>query len=137
MEQQNENKGFCYTYSAKEQEELKRIREKYLPQESGKEDKLARLRRLDARVTQRAQVVSLVFGILGALILGSGMSLIMTDFSAILGSLEAWALPIGILLGLLGGVLVSLAYPMYRWVTARERRRVTPEILRLTEELLK
>ena len=62
MENNNENKGFQYTYSAREQAELKRIREKYAPP-SEVEDKMKRLRRLDASVTQKAQVVSLMFGI--------------------------------------------------------------------------
>ena len=69
MENNNENKGFQYTYSAKEQAELKRIRDKYTaPTET--EDKMARLRRLDASVTNTAQAVALVFGVIGTLILG-------------------------------------------------------------------
>ena len=85
MDNNNENNGFQYTYSAKEQAELKRIREKYTaPAEV--EDKMARLRRLDASVTNTAQAVALVFGIIGALILGFGMSLCMTDLGEIFGS---------------------------------------------------
>ena len=67
MENNNENKGFQYTYSAKEQAELKRIRDKYtVPTEA--EDKMARLRQLDASVTNTAQTVALVFGVIGTLI---------------------------------------------------------------------
>ena len=69
MENNNENNGFQYTYSAKEQAELKRIREKYTPP-TETEDKMERLRRLDASVTQKAQIVALIFGVIGALILG-------------------------------------------------------------------
>lgn len=59
-----ENKEtFNYSYSAKEQEEIKAIRKKYTVQEQT-EDKMAQLRRLDAAVTQKATTVSLVFGII-------------------------------------------------------------------------
>ena len=136
MENNNENKGFQYTYSAKEQAELKRIREKYTPSTKA-EDKMERLRKLDAGVTQKAQMVALIFGIIGALILGVGMSLCMSDFAEILGSYRDMALIIGIPVGLIGGVLAALAYPMYNLIVKRERKKIAPEIIRLTDELMK
>ena len=136
MENNNENKGFRYTYSAKEQAELKRIREKYTPSTEA-EDKMERLRKLDAGVTQKAQVVALIFGIVGALILGIGMSLCMSDFAEILGSYRNMAMVIGIPIGLVGGVLATLAYPMYNLIVKRERKKIAPEIIRLTDELMK
>ena len=136
MENNNENKGFQYTYSAKEQAELKRIREKYTPSTEA-EDKMAKLRRLDASVTQKAQVIALIFGIVGALILGAGMSLCMSDFAEILGSHRDMAMVIGIPVGLVGGVLAALAYPMYNFIVKRERKKIAPEIIRLTDELMK
>ena len=136
MENNNENNGFQYTYSAKEQAELKRIREKYTPSTEA-EDKMAKLRRLDASVTQKAQVIALIFGIVGALILGAGMSLCMSDFAEILGSHRDMAMVIGIPIGLVGGVLAALAYPMYNFIVKRERKKIAPEIIRLTDELMK
>ena len=136
MENNHENKGFRYTYSAKEQAELKRIREKYTPSTEA-EDKMAKLRRLDASVTQKAQVIALIFGIVGALILGAGMSLCMSDFAEILGSHRDMAMVIGIPVGLVGGVLAALAYPMYNLIVKRERKKIAPEIIRLTDELMK
>ena len=136
MENNNENKGFRYTYSAREQAELKRIREKYT-QPTQAEDKMERLRRLDAGVTQKAQALSLIFGVLGTLILGTGMSLCMTELAEILGSYKDMAMLIGIPIGLVGGVLASLAYPMYNAIVKRERKKIAPEILRLTDELMK
>lgn len=127
---------FNYTYSAKEQEEIKAIRRKYAAPED-QEDKLAQLRRLDAGVMQKAQVVSLVVGVIGALILGVGMSLTMSDFSKILGAYENMAMPIGIVIGLVGIALVSLAYPLYNRIVKKEREKIAPEILRLTDELMK
>ena len=131
-----EQNGFTYTYSAKEQAELKHIRDKYTaPTED--EDKMARLRRLDASVTNTAQAVALVFGIIGALILGFGMSLCMTDLEEILGSYKDMAMVIGIIVGVVGGVLASLAYPIYNAIVKAKRKKIAPEIIRLTDELMK
>ena len=137
MDNNNQEKnGFAYTYSAKEQAELKRIREKYTaPTED--EDKMARLRRLDASVTNTAQAVSLVFGIIGTLILGFGMSLIMTDFADIFGFGEAMSMVIGMIIGVVGGILAGLAYPIYNAIVKAKRKKLAPEIIRLTDELMK
>ncbi len=131
-----EQSGFSYTYSAGEQAEIKQIRDKYTkPTEV--EDKMARLRRLDASVTNTAQAVALVFGIIGALILGFGMSLIMTDLANILGPFRDMAMVIGIVIGIVGGVLASLAYPIYNVIVKAKRKKLAPEIIRLTDELMK
>ncbi len=132
-----ENKEtFHYTYSAKEQDEIKAIRKKYAaPEET--EDKMAQLRRLDAGVTQKAQAVSLVFGVIGALILGFGMSLVMADLGEILGLYREMAMLFGIISGVVGIFLVSLAYPLYNRIVKKEREKIAPEIIRLTDELMK
>lgn len=130
----NENSGFSYTYSAKEQAELKKIREKYTHRE---EDKMERLRRLDRGVTNKAQLIALAVGIIGVLILGFGMSLAMSDLAQILGSHKDMAMLIGIIIGVVGGILASLAYPIYNMIVKIERKRIAPEIIRLTDELMK
>ncbi len=132
----NNNGGFSYTYSAKDQDEIRRIREKYTPR-TEKEDKMERLRRLDASVSKKAQAVSLVIGVIGTLILGCGMSLAMTELYAALGMTAGVAMAVGIPIGIVGIILVALAYPAYTLVTRRERERIAPEVLRLTEELMK
>ena len=124
-------KGFSFTYSASQQQEVEAIREKYLPKE---EDKMAQLRKLHAIPTQKAQAASLAVGIIGALIMGTGMSLAMTEIGAALGGL---AMLLGIGVGIVGMVLVALAYPVYNRVLKNERQRIAPEILRLSDELLK
>jgi len=127
-----ENKEeFSFTYSAAQQQEVENIRKKYLPKE---EDKMEQLRKLHAIPTQKAQAVSLAVGIIGALIMGTGMSLAMTQIGAVLGSL---AMVLGIVIGLVGIVLVALAYPVYNRVLQKERAKIAPQILALTEELLK
>lgn len=130
-----ENKEtFNYTYSAKEQDEIKAIRKKYAaPEET--EDKMAQLRRLDGSVTQKATVCSMTIGIIGTLVMGLGMSLAMTEIGAVLGS--ALSMLIGIVIGVIGIVLVCLAYPVYNHTVKKEREKIAPEILRLTDELMK
>ena len=126
-----ENHSFEYTYSAQRQQEVEEIRKAYLPKE---EDKMEQLRRLHAIPTQKAQAASLAVGIIGALILGTGMSLCMTELGAVLGHL---AMIMGIMTGLAGIILVALAYPIYNRTLKKERERIAPEILRLSDELIK
>lgn len=119
-----EKEIFEYTYSAPQQSEVQKIREKYLPKEV---TKLDQLRALDAGVTRRGTAVSLVHGILYALVLGLGMSCCMV-----------WAgklfLP-GVLIGCIGLAGVAATYPIYNRIVKQDRERIAPEILRLTEEL--
>lgn len=126
MDNRNDNERFTYTYSAKQQEELKRIRQKYLPPE---EDKMTKLIKLDKSATQKGTVIALISGMIGTLFLGIGMCCAMV-----------WAgmlfIP-GIVLGGIGIALIALADPLYNRVTKKERERIAPEIIRLTDELLK
>lgn len=122
---------FSFTYSAQQQKEVEEIRKKYLPKE---EDKMEQLRKLHAMPTQKAQAASLAVGVIGALILGTGMSVCLTDIGAALGNL---AMVIGILVGVVGMVLVALAYPLYNRVLKKNRDKIAPEILRLSNDLLK
>ena len=134
MEGKNTESSFKYTYSAKEQDEIKRIRQKYQNEE---EDSMTRLRKLDASATSKATVIALVLGIVGALILGMGMSLIMTDLAVLLGMKGMTNIIVGIITGVLGVILAALAYPVYSKVLKREREKIAPEILSLTDELMK
>ena len=126
-----ENHSFEYTYSAQQQQEVEAIRQKYLPKE---EDKMEQLRRLHAIPTQKAQAAAFSTGIAGTLIMGTGMSLVMTEIGDLLGSL---AIVAGITVGIVGIVLAALAYPIYNRVLKKQRQKIAPEILRLSEELLR
>ena len=125
-----DNNSFEYTYSARRQKEVEEIRKAYLPKE---EDKMEQLRKLHAIPTRKAQAVSLAIGIIGALMLGTGMSLCMTDLGEALRSL---ALILGILIGIVGMAMVAAAYPVFNRVLGKERKRIAPEILRMTDELI-
>lgn len=115
---------FVYTYSAQEQEEVKNIRQKYLPPE---QSKLEQLRRLDASVTRPGTIVSILLGIAGTLVFGTGLCFVLV-----------WEqLAAGIIVGILGLALLAAAYPVYCRITARRRQLLAPQILKLTDELLK
>ena len=134
MSNNSEQNKFTYTYSAKDRDEIRAIRSKY---EKREESKMERLRRLDRGAESRATAISLIFGIIGTLILGFGMSLIMSELSTMLGLSGISSIALGVILGVAGGVLVALAYPVYNYVIKKERERIAPEILRLTDELMK
>lgn len=134
MENNQKQEVFQYKYSAKEQEELQKIREKYIQKEENPMDKL---RRLDESVYKKAAMWSIILGTIGALIMGTGMSLIMTDWGRVLGIRDNLTMVTGILIGVIGLLLVGAAYPVYHRVLKKEREKIAPEILRMTEELMK
>lgn len=119
-----EKEVFEYTYSAPQQSEVQKIREKYLPKEV---TKLDQLRALDAGVTRRGTSVSLVHGILYSLILGLGMSCCMVWAGSLF-------LP-GIVIGCIGLAGVAATYPIYNHIVKQDREKIAPKILRLAEEL--
>ena len=123
---ENNQNGFQYTYSAKEQAEIKRIRSKYTPKE---ENKMELLRGLDAQVTQKATMYSVIVGIIGTLILGIGMCCCMIWADSVF--------VLGLIVGVIGMGILALAYPLYNRTIKTERERIAPEVLRLTEDLMK
>ena len=121
----NGKEVFTYTYSAPERSEVRMIREKYLPKEV---TKLDQLRQLDAGVTKRGNAVSVIYGLLHSLILGFGMSCCLVWSGR-------WFLP-GILIGSIGLAGICAAYPIYSHIVRRDREKIAPEILRLSEEMI-
>lgn len=121
---ESNNERFEYTYSARQQEEIEKIRRKYMPQE---EDELAELKRLDEEVTRPGTIVGLVLGVVGTLIFGAGMSitLVWTDTLLIAG----------VLVGIVGFAILGMAYPMYHKITEKQKAKMAPRILELTEQM--
>lgn len=122
----NQENTFEYTYSAKRQEEIEAIKKKYMPKQ---EDKMELLRKLDRGVEKKGTMTAIILGVIGVLLLGTGMSCCMV-FQGI------YFIP-GIILGIIGMAVTAVAYPAYKTITAKERERIAPQILALTEELSK
>lgn len=117
---------FQYIYSAKQQDEIKRIRQKYI---SVEEDKMTQLRKLDQSVTTSGTIAAIVVGLIGTLIFGGGLSCCLL-----------WSnqyLFFGIVLGIIGVLVMSVSYPLFVYIAKKKRQKLAPEILKLTEEMLK
>ncbi len=127
----SDNNSFKMTYSAAERTEIEQIRSKY---EDKKEDGIARLRAIDAQSESKAKMVSIVLGVVGTLIFGTGLSLCLSEFGSFLGSLS---MPVGILVGLIGLVMMALATPMFNYTLKKEREKRKDEVLALADELMK
>ena len=115
---------FEYTYSAKRQEEIEAIKNKYLPP---KEDKMDQLRKLDNSVTIKATVWAVSIGVIGILIFGGGMS------CTLIGAKNMFVL--GIVISFVGLAVMSLALPAYKIIEKKQREKIAPQILSLAEEL--
>jgi len=121
-----ENTTFNYTYSAERNKEVESIRNKYMPRE---ESKLERLKKLDLRVQMAGTIESLCFGIVGALVFGVGMCFFLDVFAG-----AAW---LSALFMIIGSLIMIPAYPIYRKIAQKTKAELTPEILRLSEEIMK
>lgn len=114
---------FEYTYSATKQEEIEAIRRKYLP---AQEDKMETLRRLDRSAENAGTITAIGVGAAGALIFGTGMSLVLVGKMFF----------IGIIVGILGMVFIAAALPLYKYVVKKQREKIAPQIMALSEELM-
>ena len=118
------SENFNYSYSAEQQSEIETIRKKYLP-ETEQEDKMKKLRALDASVGTSALIISMALGILSALIFGAGMCCFLLWSRYVLGSLVC-------LIGIVG---MLLAPWVHRKIYEHRKQMLAPKILQLTEEL--
>ena len=110
----NEN-AFSYTYSASENQEVLRIRKKYLPKE---ETKLEELKRLDSLVHSSGVIQGLCAGIGGCLVFGLGLCLAMEVIGHMI-----W---LGVILGLVGTAGMLAAFPIYRKIFHKAKSQHSP-----------
>lgn len=111
---------------------VQKIRSQYTEQEH---TQLDALKALDAKVKKPAKVFGWVYGTIGAIVMGSGMSLVLTDLGSILGI--ANSLVPGIAVGIVGLVMSCTTYPIYRKILASRKKKYAREVLALSEQVLK
>lgn len=111
---------------------VQKIRTQYTEKEHTNLDEL---KELDARVKRPANAVAYTFGSIGALVMGSGMSLIMTDVGSHIG-LDMTMVP-GIVIGVVGMVMVLVNYPIYKGILGSRRKKYAGEIIRLSDKIMK
>ena len=121
-----ENNTFVYQYSSSTNKEVEKIRKKYTPAE---ESKMEKLKKLDGRAQSAGMIEALTVGIVGCLIFGLGMCF---GLDALKGA--EW---MTVLFCLIGIVIMLPAYPVYKYISNKTKAELTPEILRLSEEIIK
>ena len=113
---------FSYTYSSQQQEEIDRILKKYMPSE---ESVLDKLRRLDREAERPGTVASVTAGVIGSLVLGFGMCC----------SLEWELFLTGTVIGMIGIAIIAAAYPLFRLLTKKQRKKIAPQMIELSKTL--
>ena len=108
-----------------------KIRTQYMDKQPSDLDDL---RALDAEVKRPANVFGYVFGSISAIIMGAGMSLVMTDIGTTLG-LANTMFP-GIAVGIIGMVMAIVNYPIYKSILTSRKAQYADEILALSERIM-
>ncbi len=111
---------------------VQKIRTEYTEK---KHTELDALRELDAKVKRPANVFAYTFGSISAIIMGAGMSLVMTDIGEMIG-LSAAMVP-GIIVGTVGLVLALVNYPIYKKMLASRKKKYATEIIALSDKIMK
>ena len=109
-----------------------KIRTQYMKQEA---TELDALRRLDAKVKRPANIFAYIFGSFSAIIMGMGMSLVMTDIGEIL-KISAYAMPVGIAIGVVGLILALVNYPIFKGILNARKKKYADEIIKLSEKIV-
>ncbi len=111
---------------------VQKIRTQYTEKEN---TQLDALKKLDAKVKKPANVFAYVFGSIAAIIMGSGMSLVMTDIGETIGIADAM-IP-GVVIGIVGMLMAIINYPVYKKFLASRRKKYAKEIIALSENIMK
>ena len=93
------------------------------------------LKTLDAKVKRPANVFAYTYGSIGAIVMGAGMSLVMTEIGATIGL--ASAMVHGIVIGVVGLGMALSSYPIYKKILNARKKKYAPEILKLSEKIMK
>ena len=110
---------------------VQNIRAQYTVKENTELDEL---RALDEKVKRPANIFAYVFGSIGAVIMGSGMSLVMTDIGSMIG--VNYAMVPGIVIGIAGLVITIMNYPIYKRVLGSRRKKYADQIMKISEAIM-
>ena len=110
---------------------VQKIRTQYTEKENTQLDEL---KALDAKVKRPANVFAYVFGSLSAMIMGAGMSLVMTNIGSIIG-IENTMVP-GIVVGVVGMIMAIINYPIYKNMLASRREKYAEEVIALSDKII-
>jgi len=108
-----------------------KIRTQYVEKQPSELDEL---RKLDAKVKKPANIFAYTFGSIGAIVMGAGMSLVMTDIGAMIG-LASTMIP-GIAIGVAGMAIALVNYPIYKAILGSRKKKYGAEILKLSEKIM-
>ena len=111
---------------------IQKIRTQYTEKEHTALDEL---KALDARVKRPANVFAYVFGSISAIVMGAGMSLVMTDIAATVGMQNPMLY--GIIIGLVGMGMAILTYPIYKGILGSRRKKYADKIIALSDKIMK
>lgn len=124
-----ENK-FTYNYSAKENAEIESIRKMYTPSTVSPIDEL---KALDKKVKRPANVFAYTFGSISAIIMGAGMSLVMTDIAETVGLQNPMLY--GIIIGIVGMLMAIINYPIYKGILGSRRKKYADKVIALSDSI--
>ena len=111
---------------------VQKIRSQYTEKES---TKLDALRELDAKVKRPANVFAYIFGSISAIIMGCGMSLVMTDIGATVGISDPMLF--GIIIGIAGMFMAIINYPIYKGILGARRKKFADKIIAISDRIMK
>ena len=92
------------------------------------------LKELDAKVKRPANVFAYIFGSIGAIVMGGGMSLVMTDIAETVGIADPMLY--GIIIGLVGMFMAIINYPIYKGILGARRKKFADKIIALSDKIM-
>lgn len=115
-----------------QQKAVQKIRNAYTEKEYTELDKL---KALDKEVKRPVEIFAYIFGTVSALIMGSGMSFVMTDIGSVIGMADTFA--VGTVIGVIGMLMAIINYPIYGAMLKSRKKKYAGKIIELSDEILK
>ncbi len=111
---------------------VQKIRTQYTEKEHSAVDEL---KELDLKVKRPANVFAYIFGSISAIIMGAGMSLVMTDIADTVGIQDPMIY--GIIIGIVGMLMAIINYPIYKSILSSRRKKYADKIIALSDKIMK